>query len=369
VGPEVVLIIINLIIRCNNHRQSIDCFLLWQHNLLSFQSKPLYIFWCLLLATRNLIISMNRTSNNNSNNNKNTTTCVCQEEEDSSPPDNNGNGNGNGNGNDNDDDDVISLRFLSNPIAFWIEPIARAFEESKQGSVRLTFVQVPFTQLFPDIINEARTGAGLFDGFLSPPSVSGSIAEYSGWADLRPFIQSTAERLADWSDILLGYRQAIAQYQDQIIMYPLDGDVHTMYYRKDVLKHWGLPVPRTWDEYVQVAAATHGTQWNNRTLAGSCIGRAMDCAGPYWANLLLSSLTQTAGASTGHLFDTTTSKNSRMQPLTGPALQQALRWMVAQVQYGATDEFESCLRTNTVSMAQGTCVLTYNWGNTFKQQQ
>ena len=261
-----------------------------------------------------------------------------------------------------DEDGIISLTFLSNPIASWIEPIARAFEQNKQGRVRLSFVQVPFTQLFPDIINEAKSQIGLYDGFLSPPLVLGSIAEHAGWADLRPFIQESDENLADWSDILLGYRQAIAQYEDQIVMHPLDGDILTMYYRKDVLDYFGLPVPRTWDEYIEVAKATHGKVWENKTLSGSCIGRVLDCAGPYWANLLLSSMTQAQGASTGHLFDI-----NEMTPLTGPAFAQSLLWMSRQVQCGPSNEFEGCHEVNTKGMTEGECVLTYNWGNTFKQ--
>ena len=120
-------------------------------------------------------------------------------------------------------------------------------------------------------------------------------------------------------------------------MCPLDGDVLSMFYRKDILKHFGLKVPRTWEEYAAVAAATHGQVYENQTLVGSCLGRVRNCANAYWANLLLSSITQTKGQWQGHLFDT-----SDMKPLTGPALEKAIEWMEMQVAVGA-DEGRSLL--------------------------
>jgi hypothetical protein len=90
-----------------------------------------------------------------------------------------------------------------------------------------------------------------------------------------------------------------------------------------------LTVPRTWDEYNEVAKAVHGRQFDNATLVGSCVGRVKDFAGPYWANLVISSMTQTRGQFEGHLFST-----EDLHPLTGPAIEQALEWMEGQVKYG-----------------------------------
>lgn len=199
-------------------------------------------------------------------------------------------------------------------------------------SVEVEFVSLPFSQLFPDIVNEAISRIGVFDGFITPPSIAGSVVEYDGWHDLSSYIQESAENAADWSDILLGYRKWIAQYEGQVIMYPLDGDLFSMYYRKDVLDHFGLTVPRTWDEYSSVAEYVHGKEFDGQVLHGSCIGRVPNCAGAYWANLIVSSMTQSLGAWSGHLFDT-----EDMTPLTGEALVQALEWSEQQVRYGFED--------------------------------
>ena len=150
---------------------------------------------------------------------------------------------------------------------------------------------------------------------------------------------------------MLVYRKCIAQYEEQIIMYPLDGDLLSLFYRKDILQHFNLTVPRTWDEYSHVAQRTHGLTFGddnqNTTLIGSCVGRACG-SGNHWLYLLLSQMTQTHGSYTGHVFDT-----RDMRPLTGPALVQAIQWMEQQVAYGAPDELDECIELNTKYMNGG----------------
>jgi multiple sugar transport system substrate-binding protein len=257
---------------------------------------------------------------------------------------------------------VVTLKFLTSALVGWVDAVAERFN-AERPDVIVEVVSVPLAELAPNIINEATSKTGLFDGFVTPPTVMGSIVQEDGWADLRPYIESTAKATADWSDIFLSYRKWISQYQNKILMYPLDGDLMSMFYRADILEEFGLNVPRTWDEYNEVAAATHGktSKRTNQTLIGSCVGRVPGCAGAYFANLVLSSMTQLDGFSQGHLFDTST-----MNPLLGEAFTQMLEWMEIQVKYGPPDQFEHCIDLTDRYMNQGTCVLTYNWGNTFK---
>jgi ABC-type glycerol-3-phosphate transport system substrate-binding protein len=198
--------------------------------------------------------------------------------------------------------------------------------------------QVAAVDLFPNIINEAVSQIGLYDGFFTNPTVTGSVVEYDGFADLTPFIGETAEKIAEWDDILLGYRKWVAQYEKKILLFPVDGDIFSMFYRRDVLKAFNLTVPRTWEEYTAVAAAVHNQTHEGKVLTGSCIGRSIGCAGAYWANLVISSYTQTHGASTGHLFDT-----ADMTPLTGPVLEEALLMLEMQVKYGSEYGTFACI--------------------------
>ena len=252
-----------------------------------------------------------------------------------------------------------------NTTAEWIDRLKDHFIQARGGPdvLQVEIIRKSMGELSENIQNEARSRVGLYDGYLTPPAVSGSIVEYDGWADLKPFLQETAERVDDWTDILVGYRQYYAQYEDRIIMFPLDGDILTLYYRKDVLKHFGLKVPRTWEEYGQVAQAIHGRVYQNQTLTGSCVGWMKGCAAAYWANLIVSSMTQAAGHWSGHLFDT-----ENLKPLITalPVVDQALQWLEQQVLAGHEKEFESCTPLNRNAMKEGTCAMSYNWGNNFQ---
>ena len=80
------------------------------------------------------------------------------------------------------------------------------------------------------------------------------------------------------------------------------------------------------------------------------------------ANLVLSSMTQTRGTWEGHLFDT-----ADMKPLLGDAFEKMLELMEIQAKLGPPNEFEGCVDINVNEMNNGSCVLSYNWGNSFAQ--
>ena len=170
----------------------------------------------------------------------------------------------------------------------------------------------------------------------SNPGVVGTavVTDPPGFLDLGDFVRESSD--LNWLDILPAFRDVITTYDGNIYMIPLDGDVHSLFYRIDILKEFDLPVPRTWDEYVEVAKATHGKTYKNTTLNGSCIGRTVNSVGQYYANLVLAPITQTLGTRTGFLFD-----SENMTPLTGEALAEAIRQLELQAKYGTDDgEFD-----------------------------
>ena len=67
-----------------------------------------------------------------------------------------------------------------------------------------------------------------------------------------------------------------------MVTIPIDGDVLLMYYRSDLLEEFDQPIPRTWEEYAQVAEFFDGMIYNGTRLYGSCLGRTPGCAGGYW---------------------------------------------------------------------------------------
>ena len=164
-------------------------------------------------------------------------------------------------------DGPVRLEFITSTHGEWINDIARRFEAFHDGTVEINVVVVSASKLSEEIINEARERTSIFDGYVTPPAVSGSVVEFDAWADFTPFLNESSANLVDWSDVLIGYRN-IATVEKRILLYPLDGDLLSLYYRKDVLDAFGLQVPRTWDEYNVVAQATHGKVFDNITLSG-----------------------------------------------------------------------------------------------------
>ena len=165
------------------------------------------------------------------------------------------------------------------------------------------------------------------------PVILGTAAMLNGFLDLTPFVKES--KYADWTDVLLDLRKHVTTFEDSIYLILLDGDTHTLFYRKDVLESFNLTVPRTWDEYNAVAKAVHGKEFEGKVLSGSCVGRKMGDHAQYWSHLILSTITQTDGTSSGSLFDT-----SDMTPLTtGEAVTEILRIQEEQAKYGVPIEF------------------------------
>ena len=115
--------------------------------------------------------------------------------------------------------------------------------------------------LFEEIENDAKSGGGLFDAYYTNPVILGSAAVTGAFLDLSEYVKESP--YADWTDVLLALRTHVTTFEDKIYIILLDGDTHTMFYRKDVLDHFGLQPPRTWNEYNEVAAAVHGKTFNN----------------------------------------------------------------------------------------------------------
>lgn len=208
------------------------------------------------------------------------------------------------------------------------------------GAVKVNIKLVPtMPQLFQEIENDARAGGGLFDAYFTNPVVIGSAALLGGFLDLTPYVRSSP--YADWTDVLLALRTYVTSFEDKTHIILLDGDTHTMFYRKDVLQAFGLEVPRTWDEYISVAKAIHGKTFNGIEMSGSCISRIQGDHAQYFYHLVLSSITQTQGTADGSLFDP-----KDMSPLLGEAGVEMLRVHEEMSKYGTPDGKRSIVAFN-----------------------
>jgi len=138
--------------------------------------------------------------------------------------------------------------------------MAPAFEAAKGGKVKIDVSAsadiTDFGILFSEIENDARLGLELFDVYVTPPLVLGSVVQYDGFADMTDYI--TKNYLSEWLDIFQGYRDIISTYNKKILMMPFDGDLLHLFYNKEVLEYYDLRAPRTWGEYNIIAEKVHG---------------------------------------------------------------------------------------------------------------
>lgn len=205
--------------------------------------------------------------------------------------------------------------------------------------------------LFEEIENDARAGGGLYDAYYTNPVILGTAAMLNGFLDLTPHVK--ASPYADWIDVLSALRTYVTSFEDKIYIILLDGDTHTMFYRKDILEAFNLTVPRTWNEYTEVAKAIHGKEFNNITMSGSCVSRIQGDHAMYWHHLILSTITQTQGTSDGSLFDT-----KDMSPLTGEAAAEMLRIHEEHSKYGSWDEYSDIINhVQNGHMNEGSCAM------------
>jgi len=262
---------------------------------------------------------------------------------------------------------VVDIKILTIKRVYeYFSKLAEEYGEYTGGRVNVTIEEV---ENLNDLADEIKSSSGEIDGYILNPTSVGyfNITDY--FLTLDDLISNSTT--INWGDIFYAYREYVNVFGSETLLVPFDGDVMSMYYRSDILKYFNLTVPRTWEEYNNVAKSVHGQEYNGKTLIGSCVGRKMGWIGYFWSNLILSSMTQYQGTSTGFLFNPL-----NMEPLTGEALEKTIEYLEGQVKYGSPDEFDFCdddsqtpnTCVNLKWMQEGSCVLTYDLDHTFKHQ-
>lgn len=92
----------------------------------------------------------------------------------------------------------------------------------------------------------ADVDAQVYDGYVFLPFLAGSLLDKGGLADLTEFVRSNDD--IDWPDIFPFNRDVQSVFDNSVRLLPCDGDVHSLYYRKDLFEQYNIQVPRTWDE-------------------------------------------------------------------------------------------------------------------------
>ena len=121
----------------------------------------------------------------------------------------------------------------------------------------------------------------------------------------------------------------------------------------------GLEAPRTWDEYLEVAATFHAQDLNGDGDPdyGSCISKVRAQQAYWFIHSIASSMIQSQGTSQGVFFDTET-----MEPLVNnEAFGRALEIFNETTQYGPPDELNLNVGDTRGLFTSGRCALSIDW--------
>ena len=240
------------------------------------------------------------------------------------------------------------------------EPLQRHAPEFQDlTGAEVSVVTVPFADLYQTILTDQATGTFSYDAFVFAPQWMGDFANAGYLEDLTPYVQNDAA--IQWDDIAPFFRNFSAMYDGKIYLIPLDGDFHMVYYRTDVLAEAGLEPPKTWDDYLAVAAALNGTDMNGDGEGdyGSCISKRRSAQAWQWFPSFAAPFIQSLGTEQGMFFDTTT-----FEPLVNNAgFIRALEIYKETGLYGPPDEEAIDVGGSRTYFVSGRCALSLDWGD------
>ncbi len=237
--------------------------------------------------------------------------------------------------------------------------IQRGLEFEQQTGIKVNVTKVPFGQLYNEINKDLSSPTSQYDIIAYASLWMVDFAENNYLARLDNYIAS--DSLIEWNDVSRFFRDFSSKYNGQIYSIPLDGDIHLLYYRLDILEKYGLAPPRTWDDYLAIAKQLNGVDMNGDGEGdfGSCISKKAN-EQSYWSLLSIAgSFLQSKGTSQGIFFNTRT-----MAPLVNnDAFKKALKIYKKTTEFGSADELN--FDTNDVRYAfiSGRCALAIEWGD------
>jgi multiple sugar transport system substrate-binding protein len=236
------------------------------------------------------------------------------------------------------------------------EPLQRRAPDFEAlTGAKINVVAVGFQEIYDKAILDLSTGTNSFDAFVFNPQWLGDFTGPGYLEDLTARVES--DPVVDWQDVGPFFRDFNATYGGKVYTIPLDGDFHMVYYRSDLID----TPPKTWDDYLAVAAEHHGKDLNGDGEAdyGSCIAKKKGQQSFWWIISVAGGLLQSKGTGEGAFFDTTT-----MQPLlNNEAFAKALDTYKKTMDFGPPDEINLGVGDTRGLFTTGRCALSMDWGD------
>ena len=256
--------------------------------------------------------------------------------------------------------DGVTVNILTRPgpvIAGRLVDRGEEFKEMTGAEIRVA--EVPFAEIFQKLLADWATGTnsidvGVFASGWGVELVNAGLVE-----NLDEYIANDDK--IDMADIAPYFRDFNQKVAGSTYFITVDGDFQMLYYRTDVLEENGLEPPRTWPEYLEVAAAIHGQDMNGDGEAdyGSCIFKKRNAQSYFAISSIASSFIQTQGTSEGIYFDPET-----MTPKVNNAgWAEAFRIYKETGNYGPPDELNQDIGDTRGLVTSGRCGLMIDWGD------
>ncbi len=254
----------------------------------------------------------------------------------------------------------VEINLLTRPgpvIAGRLEERGAEFTELTGATINVS--TVPFADLFQKLLTDWATGTNSIDVGVFASGWAVELADGGLLADLTDFVEADENIAID--DIAPYFREFNQKIEGRTRLITIDGDFQMVYYRTDVLDDLGLQPPRTWDEYIDVAAAAHDRDINGDGVNdfGSCIFKKRNAQSYFAIMSVAAGYIQTQGTGEGIFFDSDT-----MEPLiNNEAFGEALRVYKATGEFGPPDELNHDIGDTRDLMLSGRCALMIDWGD------
>ena len=160
-------------------------------------------------------------------------------------------------------------------------------EIQKKAGIIINVSPVAQVDVYPKLKNEFVAGTGAFDIVVYPPKYE---PEFANLGNIQPLDAYTYLIDPMLDDIPVSLRELYSIYNDKLYSLPEDGDLHVLYYRKDLIENpiesknfearygYKLGIPQTWKQaidYAQFFTRKKGEQLAGKTLDDNFYGTAM----------------------------------------------------------------------------------------------
>lgn len=240
------------------------------------------------------------------------------------------------------------------------EPLQRrAPDFEKATGAKINVITVPFSDLYQKLLTDWASGTNSIDAGVFAPQwmvdyvTPGYLEDLSG--------RVSADKDLKLDDIGQFFREFSMKFNGKTYMITLDGDFQMAYFRTDVLEKLGMKPPKTWDDYLAIAKAASGQDWNGdgKPDFGSCIAKKRNAQSYWFITHIAAPYIQAKGTSEGAFFST-----DDFTPLIdNEGFRKALNFYKDTTQYGPPNEINLDVGDTRNLFTSGQCALTLDWGD------